>query len=256
MARELRFLKRSLLKLEHVRDQSVGQNVARSEAVSKQIAGLKAAYAAAESSYKAEQPAVRAANQFLRAAKVATRTGKGRALLALGKAASRFEVALKTTAAGRKLLGIAKFVSTPAFAHGVMAVGAAVEAVGGYVESPATTTAGKGVNAVLAGGGGALVMANPAVAVADLLLPHGYKPSEHYRGTAAGAATLGEAAVQSILEGPASVSTAGMEDFHERSKSGHYGHVMQLSSEAGDYWADEGIIGGVQDFAHDFWEWL
>jgi hypothetical protein len=39
-----------------------------------------------------------------------------------------------------------------------------------------------------------------------------------------------------------------MAKFHERSKRGDYGKVMQASSEAGDYWANKGLKGGLSEF--------
>lgn len=42
----------------------------------------------------------------------------------------------------------------------------------------------------------------------------------------------------------------------EKSKKGEYGKVMQASSEAGQFWADHGIVGGLKEFGHalDFWK--
>jgi hypothetical protein len=36
--------------------------------------------------------------------------------------------------------------------------------------------------------------------------------------------------------------------FHERSKAGDYGQLMQSASEAGDFWAEKGLLGGLSEF--------
>jgi hypothetical protein len=96
---------------------------------------------------------------------------------------------------------------------------------------------------VLGAGAGALTMANPVVAIADWLAPNGYKLSEVYHG--------GAGAVTAIAEGLLTYDTRAMDEFHKRSMQGHYGKVMQAASEAGVYWAEEGITGGLSKFFHE-----
>jgi hypothetical protein len=57
------------------------------------------------------------------------------------------------------------------------------------------------------------------------------------RGTAA--------AVPSLVEGLATDDTRAAQSFHDRSKAGNYGVVMKLASEAGEWWAKQGISGGL-----------
>jgi hypothetical protein len=252
-------MRTTLSRLENRLKYSTGRNAALRGKLARQIAEQKSAIEAAKAAWELERPAVGAANDFLRAAsklQVTSASARGKALRVLGEAAVRLERALEATRAGRVAIGLGRVASNPAVAHGLLVIGGVVGAIEGYRDSPATTKAGKVVNGVLAGGGDALVMAHPGVAIADMVVPRGYKPSQHFRGTSTGVSTLGEAAVLSITEGPESVSTRGMEAFHERSKAGEYGKVMQLSSEAGDYWADEGIIGGLSDFGREFVDWL
>jgi hypothetical protein len=109
-------------------------------------------------------------------------------------------------------------------------VGAALEGIAACEESTAQTQAGKVANAALGAGGGALTMANPIVAVAELVAPRGYKLSEVYRGTAG--------ALSSIGEGLATGDTRAMDEFHQRAMKGSYGKVMGAASEAGEFWAE------------------
>src|SRR5205823_5370807 len=109
-------------------------------------------------------------------------------------------------------------------------IGAGLEAVASYADSSAQTTTGKVINAGLGGAGGALTMVNPAVAAVDLITPKGYKPSEVFHGTAAVVTVIGEAALTG--------DTKPLDEFHKKSMEGHYGKIMQASSEAGEYWAD------------------
>ena len=142
------------------------------------------------------------------------------------------------------MMAAGKVVSHPSVAKGLMLVGAAVETYAGVVDSNAQTKGGKALNGVLGGASGALVMANPLVAIGDLALPTGYKLSETFRGSAG--------VITSIAEGAVTGDTRAMEKFHTRSKNGDYGVVIQAASEAGDYWNDNGIKGGLSQI----WESL
>jgi len=37
---------------------------------------------------------------------------------------------------------------------------------------------------------------------------------------------------------------------------GHYGKVMQAASEAGEFWAEKGIVGGLKEFAEGVRWWV
>lgn len=212
------------------------------------LAEARAALEAATEAYSAEKASVANANRFVSEFKQGAANLKGAAAARLGQAAASLEAALQGSRIGRGLLSTGKLLSSPAFVRGLMVVGAALEGVAGYVDSPATTTGGKVANAALGAGGGALVMANPLVAGADMLAPKGYKLSEVYRGTAGALAAIGE--------GVATGDTRAMDTFHQSSKSGKYGKVMQTASEAGDYWAEKGLAGGLAEFADALkWWW-
>lgn len=180
---------------------------------------------------------MRAANELLKTNSTLKNTSKGARNIKLGQAVLKFETALQGSRIGRGLMTTGRVLSSPTMVKGLMVVGAGVEAYAGFIDSTAKTTGGKTLNGALAGGGGALVMANPVVAAADLIAPKGYKLSEVYRG--------GAGAVSSIAEGMVTGDTRAMDDFHTRSKKGDYGVVMREASEAGDYWAKEGIGGGL-----------
>jgi hypothetical protein len=91
-------------------------------------------------------------------------------------------------------------------------------------------------------------MLNPYVAAADLVAPKGYKLSEVYRGTAG--------ALSSIGEGLVTDDTRAMDEFHKRSMNGSYGKLMAAASEAGEFWADKGLRGGLREFANAVSWWV
>ena len=227
-------------------------NRARSSGGAKSAAKLaeaREAYAAAVAERNALRGTVAEANKTLDRYRAAAAAGfKGAAMDQLGKAAAAFEEALQSNALGRGLLSTGRFAVSKPFVNGLMVLGAGLEAVSTYRDSPATTTGGKVANALLGAGANVLVSKNLLVAGADMLTPQGYKPSEVGRGTAA--------ALTSIGEGLITGDTRGMEAFHERSKSGGYGKVMQAASEAGDYWDEKGIAGGLAEFAEAVRWWL
>jgi hypothetical protein len=149
---------------------------------------------------------------------------------------------------GRTLLLTGRVVIHPGFQKATLVVGVALAGVIAYVDSPAQTQAGKVTNAALGAGTGAMTMMHPGVLVVDLFAPQGYKPSEHFQGTAAAVAVVGEG----VLTG----NTQAMDLFHQKSKRGDYGKLMQASSEAGEYWAEKGVAQGLKEFAQEFWDWL
>lgn len=155
---------------------------------------------------------------------------------------------LESSASGAKLLAAMRRLTSPWVGRILVGAAAVFEGINAYLTSKNQTTEGKIADATLSGASGALVVANPATAIADFLLPKNYKLTKMYRG--------GSGAVTALGEGLLTGDTSAMEGFHEASKSGEYGKVMQVSSEAGDYWAEHGVVGGLNDFAREFWDWL
>ncbi len=236
MSRQLHLMRRGCHALEQ---QSRGARKIPAQ-LKAQIDEGRAVLTKAEEAFAAERPAVNEASQLLRS--------MSHSKLRIGEYALKFEKALEHSAIGRQLLKGGKIITSEAFVHGLMVIGAAMEGVTAYMNSPTQTQGGKVAHAALAAGGGALVMANPLVATADLLTPKGYKLSEVYQG--------GATAISAIGEGIVTGNTTAAENFHEASKAGEYGKVMQASSEAGDYWAEHGIAGGAKEFAHELsWWW-
>lgn len=113
----------------------------------------------------------------------------------VGQAAASFTAVLSGSRVGGVLLTAGRIAASKAFVRGLVVVGAELERIAAYEESTAQTQAGKVANAALGAGGGALTMANPYVAVADLVAPRGYKLSEVYRGGAGALSSIGEAMV-------------------------------------------------------------
>lgn len=240
MAWDLRLMRRGMRALDNAANKSGSAKAAA------KLAELKVAYAEAEAVFRADRAAAGAAGSLLERAsqaRVAARglaRLKGAAKLKLGESLLNFENTLRGSAIGRGLLTTGRVVSNPNFVRGLVILGAALEGVAGWIDSNAQTTGGRAANAALAAGGGALVMANPMVAGADVILPKGFKVSEVYQGTAG--------ALTAIGEGIAAGDEAAMAIFHERSKAGDYGQLMQSASEAGDFWAEKGLLGGLSEF--------
>jgi hypothetical protein len=155
---------------------------------------------------------------------------------------------LEASSSGAKLLAALRKLSSPWVGRVLIGAAAVFEGINAYLTSKNRTTAGKVADATLTGASEALVVANPVTALADLILPKDYKLSKMYRG--------GSGAVTALGEGLLTGDTSAMESFHEASKRGEYGKVMQVSSEAGDYWAEHGVIGGLKEFGQEFWDWL
>ena len=155
---------------------------------------------------------------------------------------------LESSSSGLKFLAALRKLSSPWVGRVLIGTSAVFEGINAYVTSKNRTTGGKLADATLTGASEALVVANPVTALADLALPKDYKLSKMYRG--------GSGAVTALGEGLVSGDTSAMESFHEASKRGEYGKVMQVSSEAGDYWAEHGVIGGLKEFGQELWDWL
>jgi hypothetical protein len=246
MAGDLKRMRRALRALENVAKDGGRKGAKARQALIK----ANEAFRAAQTEFEAEGRAAKAANEVLQETTLLRRSLKGRAIakigntLKVGEAAIKLEKALNASRAGRLLLKTGRVISSKAFVRGLIVVGAAVEAVESYVDSPAQTTGGRVANAALGAGAGALTMANPYVAIVDLVAPKGYKPGEHFHGTAD--------AVTAIGEGVFTGDIRAMDEFHKRSMQGDYGRVMKAASAAGEYWADKGIGGGLKEFAHEF----
>jgi len=250
MAWDLKRMARGIRALENVAKQG-GQKGAKA---AKALIKARSAFKAAQAEFEAERRAANAASEVLQETTLLRRSLKGKALLKvgetlkLGEAAIKLEKALNASRVGRGLLTTGRIVSSKAFVRGLIIVGAAVEAVESYIDSPAQTKGGRVANAALGAGAGALTMANPYVALVDLAAPKGYKPGEVFHGTAD--------AVTAIGEGVFTGDIRAMDEFHKRSMQGDYGRVMKAASEAGEFWAEKGIVGGLKEFADAVIWWV
>lgn len=250
MAYDLRRMNRTILRLQNVAKQG-GRAGEKGTAA---LAKARHAYHAAQSAFENEKTAVLGAQRFIQDGKAAQAALKGAAALKstalakVGEAAVKLESVLRTSAVGSKLLSIGRITASKPVLRGLIAVGAATEAVESYTDSTATTTAGRAANTLLGAGGGALVMGDPVVAGIDLLTPEDYKLSKLYHGTAA--------ALSSIGEGLVTNDSKAMDNFHKRSMAGSYGKVLQAASEAGDFWAQKGVGGGLSEFAESVRWWV
>jgi hypothetical protein len=254
MAYDIRRMARTIHKLENVAKQ--GGNVGLKGAAALERA--RSAFAAATAEFNLERTKVQAANKVLQEYKAAQSLPKGWAAVRAGQAAGKLEAALSSSRVGGKLLTAGRIVSSKGFTRGLVVVGAAAEGVASYADSTAQTKAGKSANAALGAGLGALSMANPYVAAADVVAPKGYKLSELFHGTAGVVTAFGEtlSSHERTREGILLFDTKPIDDFHKRSMEGHYGKVLQAASEAGEYWANKGIAGGMHEFVESLHWWV
>jgi len=242
--------------------------------------------------FDAERKSVNEARNLLRYARSLPHGPGGKLAAKLGPAMLKFETALRGSQVGSKLLTTGRIVSSKAFTNGLLVLGAAVSAVESYRTSPAETTPGKLANGLLGGGAGALTMANPWVAGADMVLPKGFKPGEHFRGTADAVTAIGEeftANSDAMINfqkrsmngeyGKVMQETSGFGQFvsdmvpgvdailrekdskpldavHKRSMDGAYGKVLQAASEAGEFWSKAGFEGGMREFGEAVKWWV
>jgi hypothetical protein len=232
MAGELKKMNKTIDTLQRVMNNGGGDKIAAN------LAKLQEAHAVAKTAFDEERAVVASASAFVQANASAGTGMAAKASLALGNAAKALEAALASSKMGRGVLKTGKVVSHPAFARSLQVFGSLMSGIHGWADSNATTTGGRAANAAIDGAGGALMMSNPLVAGVDLLTPKGYKLSEVLHGGAGAISGIGEAALTG--------DTRSMDTFHERSKQGDYGKVMQASSEAGDYWAEHGILDGIK----------
>lgn len=163
--------------------------------------------------------------------------------LRIGTYATRFAALLARYRAGQTVLRGARLLTNRWVSRAAVALAGVLEAHETRRGSEMSTEAGRTAHGVASGAATTGVVLHPALLAGDLLAPKGYKPSEMYRG--------GTGAVTAIAEGLSTGETAGMESFHEASKAGKYGKVMALASEAGDFWADRGIVGGLKEFGRE-----
>jgi hypothetical protein len=244
MAYDLRRMSRGLGQIERV----AMEGGARGAKARAQLSEARAAFRTAESTFVAERDSVAAAHKVLHEFKLIQDGAQGKALVKLGQSATELESALGASRVGSALLKVGRVTSSKAFINGLIVVGAACEGIASFTDSTAQTTTGKAANAALGAGAGALTMMNPYVAGADILMPEGYKLSEVYHG--------GAGAVTAIGEGLMKGDTRPMDEFHKRSMEGHYGKVIKAASEAGQYWADKGVVGGFKEFVHAVHWWV
>jgi hypothetical protein len=253
MAWDLRRMARGIRALENVAKQG-GRKGAKA---AQQLIKAKAAFNAAKSEFEAERNAVSKASALIQKSKLLRaellRDGdEASRLLRLGESVTEFENALRTSRIGSKLLTVGRVVGRIAtnkiFVRGLIVVAVAIEAVESYVDSTAQTKAGKTANAALGAGASLGIMASPVLTVIDLIAPKEAKPSVILHG--------GMTAVTAVGEGFISGDTRAMDEFHKRSMQGHYGKVMQAASEAGEFWAEKGIGGGLREFADAVRWWM
>jgi hypothetical protein len=244
MAYDLRRMRQGIAKLQNVAKQGGARGAKAAESLPK----AQEAYKLANLAFEKERPTVNAARGLLKEAQAVRAGVRGAAAAKVGQAVVKLEAALRGSAVGEKLLAVGSITTSKPFVRGLVVVGAAAEGVASYIDSTAETTTGKVANAALGAGSGALLMANPWVAGADVLAPQGYKPSEVYHG--------GAAAVTAIGEGLLKNDSKAMDNFHKRSMEGSYGKVLQAASEAGEFWAEKGVAGGLKEFTDALRWWL
>jgi hypothetical protein len=137
----------------------------------------------------------------------------------------------------------------------VQNIGVAATALSAAVQSDASSRTGKVVNGAAAGvltKVAAQALSTP-VAVADMVLNvAGEKLVGEKMNKAAGGYITGHA-----ISTPANLATAyfeaargdtrALDKFSEKARGGDYGAIYQAAVNAGDYWADHGIVGGLKE---------
>ncbi len=199
----LKTMAKAIRKYENIVKNTQGPKGAKA---AKELASLREAYKAAEAAYNEQKVAVRAANRFLQEFQKVRSTiartpvgGLGNKVLnqlkGLAPHAQRLTRAMETTKVGRAGLRLGRVVAHPAFKKGVTVLAAVSEGVISYIDSPAATQGGKVANSVTGAAAGVLPMLSVPVALVDVVAPTGYKPTEHFRGTAASITVIGEALI-------------------------------------------------------------
>jgi WXG100 family type VII secretion target len=125
---------------------------------------------------------------------------------------------------------------------GLSALGAGATSVGQGMASSAETWIGKITSGGAAGAFSWAMRNNPYVFAGDMV------------GMATGLdgpSTIMNSSFESIVvtgEGLVTGSTRGMESLHQRQLNGEWGGVFKAAAEAGDFWADHGVVGGLGMF--------
>lgn len=122
--------------------------------------------------------------------------------------------------------------------------GGALTAVEQGANSSAQTDAGRVISGTAAGTASyALGASHPYLAAADAV------------ATLAGApdtpSTILNSSIDTLVtvgEGVVTGDSRGVESLHQRNLSGENGPVFQAAAEAGDFWAERGVMGGLSDF--------
>ena len=144
-----------------------------------------------------------------------------------------------------KVMGGAKKVVNGGF-HALNVVSAGISAKDAYKSSSATTTTGKASEAAANGAVNLALSYTPVLggiaAVENLVTddPKKKAVSGVYNGTAS--------IVGGLVDLKVTGNTKALEGFHDRSKKGDFGPVMKSASEAGDFWAEKGVVGGLKEF--------
>jgi hypothetical protein len=233
---QLRKMKGKLQKLENAVKNGAGPKA------QKQLAAGRAEYKAAKGAWTANKPLAAEANAFMKNNSGLKSGGSNPSKVAKGS--ERFYKALKASQTGRRVLSGLKVITNPRVTKGLAILGGGLDAVSAYKNSTNRTTEGKVLNGTLAGLGNIAITANPIGAVADLLAPEGYRPSDITRG--------GSSAISAMVEGAVTGDLRAAQDFHTRSVGGDYGKVMQTASESGAYWAKHGVGNTLKNFGSEF----
>jgi hypothetical protein len=122
---------------------------------------------------------------------------------------------------------------------GLAVVGSGANAINQGLNADATTTTGKVVTGVAAGGVSfAASKLHPGVAAVDLAT--GGAVSQNLNN--------GVNATATIVDGLATGNSEGMENLHQENLNGENGVIAREAAEAGDFWADKGVSGGLSEF--------
>jgi hypothetical protein len=125
---------------------------------------------------------------------------------------------------------------------GLDALGAGATALGQGMDSSAETMIGKITSGGAAGAFSWATRNNPYVFAADMV------------GMATGVdgpSVIMNSSFESIAvagEGLITGSTGGMESLHQRQLNGDFGIVFREAAQAGDFWAKNGVVGGMSQF--------
>jgi hypothetical protein len=156
-------------------------------------------------------------------------------------AAAKSDIAQEAGSVFKKLDGVAKALD---------GAGTALTVADQMKRSSAGTTGGKATSGVLAGVANELGYGmNPYLGVADaaagLILEKGFgvkgvTPSQVVNQSIDTAVTFGEAAITG--------DTSSLQELHEKNLRGENGPIWQSAAEAGEYWEEHGIVGGMEQF--------